>query len=53
MGRFGDVAAWSFCQDKILTTAGEGGIVTTQRAELLDEMWAFKDHDNPRGGLLP
>jgi dTDP-4-amino-4,6-dideoxygalactose transaminase len=44
VGSFGDVAAWSFCQDKILTTAGEGGTVTTSRTELWDAMWAFKDH---------
>ena len=43
-GSFGDVAAWSFCQDKILTTAGEGGMVTTSRPELWDAIWAFKDH---------
>jgi len=44
VGSFGDVAAWSFCQDKILSTAGEGGMVTTCRPELWDAMWAFKDH---------
>jgi dTDP-4-amino-4,6-dideoxygalactose transaminase len=44
VGSFGDVSAWSFCQDKILTTAGEGGMVTTNRADLCDAMWAFKDH---------
>jgi len=44
VGSFGDVAAWSFCQDKILTTAGEGGMLTTSRPELWDAMWAFKDH---------
>lgn len=44
VGSFGDVAAWSFCQDKILTTAGEGGMVTTHRTDLWDAMWAFKDH---------
>ncbi|QVV68728.1 DegT/DnrJ/EryC1/StrS aminotransferase family protein [Synechococcus sp. LA31] len=44
VGSFGDVAAWSFCQDKILTTAGEGGMVSTHRADLWDAMWAFKDH---------
>ncbi len=44
VGSFGDAAAWSFCQDKILTTAGEGGMVTTNRVELWDAMWAFKDH---------
>ena len=36
MGAFGDGAAWSFCQDKILSTAGEGGMVTTSRADLWD-----------------
>jgi dTDP-4-amino-4,6-dideoxygalactose transaminase len=44
VGSFGDLAAWSFCQDKILTTAGEGGMVSTSRPELWDAMWAFKDH---------
>ena len=44
VGSFGDVAAWSFCQDKIISTAGEGGMVTTSRADLWDAMWAFKDH---------
>jgi len=44
VGSFGDVAAWSFCQDKILTTAGEGGMVSTSGPELWDVMWAFKDH---------
>ena len=44
VGSFADVAAWSFCQDKIMSTAGEGGMVTTSRPELWDAMWAFKDH---------
>ena len=44
VGSLADVAAWSFCQDKIMSTAGEGGMVTTSRAELWDSMWALKDH---------
>ena len=44
VGSFGDVSAWSFCQDKILSTAGEGGMVTTNRTDLWDSMWALKDH---------
>ena len=44
VGSFGDVSAWSFCQDKIMTTAGEGGMVTTSNSDLWDVMWAFKDH---------
>ena len=46
VGCFGDVAAWSFCQDKIMTTAGEGGMVITSRPELWDAMWSFEDHGN-------
>ena len=44
VGSFGDVAAWSFCQEKIISTAGEGGMVTTNRADLWDLIWSFKDH---------
>jgi dTDP-4-amino-4,6-dideoxygalactose transaminase len=44
VGTFGDVAAWSFCQDKIITTGGEGGIVATNDRGLWDRMWSFKDH---------
>jgi dTDP-4-amino-4,6-dideoxygalactose transaminase len=44
VGTFGDVGAWSFCQDKIMTTGGEGGMVTTNDAELWSKMWSFKDH---------
>ena len=44
VGSFGDVNAWSFCQEKIISTGGEGGMVTTNRADLWDLMWAFKDH---------
>ncbi len=44
VGSFGDIAAWSFCQDKIMTTAGEGGMVTTNHRDLWSAMWAFKDH---------
>lgn len=44
VGSFGDVAAWSFCQEKVISTGGEGGMVTTNRVDLWDLMWAFKDH---------
>jgi dTDP-4-amino-4,6-dideoxygalactose transaminase len=44
VGSLGDIAAWSFCQDKIMTTAGEGGMVTTNNKELWQKVWAFKDH---------
>ena len=44
VGSLGHVAAWSFCQDKIMTTGGEGGMVTTNNEALWKKMWAFKDH---------
>jgi dTDP-4-amino-4,6-dideoxygalactose transaminase/nucleoside-diphosphate-sugar epimerase len=43
-GSFGDVAAFSFCQDKIMTTAGEGGMVCTRDESLWKKMWAYRDH---------
>ena len=44
VGSIGHVGAWSFCQDKIMTTGGEGGMVTTNDEALWRDMWSFKDH---------
>lgn len=44
VGSIGHVGAWSFCQDKIMTTGGEGGMVTTNDEALWRTMWSFKDH---------
>ncbi|KAB1515168.1 DegT/DnrJ/EryC1/StrS family aminotransferase [Photobacterium damselae] len=44
VGSIGHVGAWSFCQDKIMTTGGEGGMVTTNDKDLWDRMWSYKDH---------
>ena len=44
VGSIGDVGCWSFCQDKIMTTGGEGGMVTTNDRELWSRMWSYKDH---------
>ena len=44
VGSIGHIGAWSFCQDKIMTTGGEGGMVTTNDKELWSKMWSFKDH---------
>jgi dTDP-4-amino-4,6-dideoxygalactose transaminase len=44
VGSLGHVAAFSFCQDKILTTGGEGGMVTTNDAQLWNRAWSYKDH---------
>lgn len=44
VGSIGHVGAWSFCQDKIMTTGGEGGMVTCHDRALWSRMWSFKDH---------
>ncbi|RLB69875.1 MAG: aminotransferase [Deltaproteobacteria bacterium] len=44
VGSFGDVAAFSFCQDKIMTTGGEGGMLTTNREDVFEKAWSLKDH---------
>jgi dTDP-4-amino-4,6-dideoxygalactose transaminase len=44
VGSIGDAGAFSFCQDKIMTTGGEGGMLTTDDTELWERAWAFKDH---------
>jgi len=44
VGSLGDVAAFSFCQDKIMTTAGEGGMLTTNDENIWRRVWSYKDH---------
>ena len=44
VGTFGEVAAFSFCQDKIISTAGEGGMLLTNDRPLWEAAWSFKDH---------
>ena len=44
VGTFGDVSAWSFCQDKIISTGGEGGMVTTNSTKHWETIWSLKDH---------
>lgn len=44
VGSIGHVGCWSFCQDKIMTTGGEGGVVTTNNKALWSKMWSYKDH---------
>lgn len=44
VGSIGHISAWSFCQDKIMTTGGEGGMVTTNDENLWRFMWEYKDH---------
>lgn len=51
VGSFGDVAAWSFCQDKIMSTGGEGGMLTTDRKALSEKVWSYKDHGKSRAAM--
>ncbi len=44
VGSFGDVGVFSFCQDKIITTAGEGGMLVTSDEGIWERAWSFKDH---------
>ena len=44
VGSIGHIGCWSFCQDKIMTTGGEGGMVTTSDEGLWSKMWSYKDH---------
>lgn len=44
VGSLGDVAAFSFCQDKILTTGGEGGMLVTNDEDIWRRAWSYKDH---------
>ena len=44
VGSFGDMAIWSFCNDKIITTGGEGGMISTNNKKFYEIANAYKDH---------
>jgi dTDP-4-amino-4,6-dideoxygalactose transaminase len=44
VGGIGHMGAWSFCQDKIMTTGGEGGMLTLNDSEWWSRAWSYKDH---------
>jgi dTDP-4-amino-4,6-dideoxygalactose transaminase len=44
VGSLGDFGSFSFCQDKIITTGGEGGMLLTQDERMWSRAWAYKDH---------
>ena len=52
VGSFGDAAAFSFCQDKIISTGGEGGLVTFRDNDAFEFAWSFKDHGKDRTRAL-
>ncbi|OGA24460.1 MAG: aminotransferase [Betaproteobacteria bacterium RIFCSPLOWO2_02_FULL_67_26] len=43
-GSLGDAAAFSFCQDKIISTGGEGGMLLTNDRAVWERAWSYKDH---------
>ena len=43
VGSFGDISVWSFCNDKILNTLGEGGVVATKNFNYFKKLWSLKD----------
>lgn len=44
VGSYGHISAFSFCQDKIITTGGEGGLLATNDCGLWEKAWSYKDH---------
>lgn len=44
VGTMGDFGSFSFCQDKIISTGGEGGMLLTNDTILWKRAWSFKDH---------
>ena len=44
VGSFGDISTWSFCQDKIISTGGEGGMISTNNKLLFLKLWSIKEH---------
>ena len=44
VGSIGHIGCWSFCQDKIMTTGGEGGMIATNNESLWRKIWSMKDH---------
>jgi len=52
VGSFGDAAAFSFCQDKILTTGGEGGMLVTDSREVWERAWSYKDHGKDHRSVI-
>ncbi len=44
VGSFGHISTWSFCQDKIISTGGEGGMISTNNKKLWLKLWSLKDH---------
>ena len=44
VGSIGHIGCWSFCNDKIMTTGGEGGMIATNDENIWRKVWSIKDH---------
>jgi len=44
VGSFGHIGTWSFCQDKIISTGGEGGMITTSSNNIFKKILSYRDH---------
>lgn len=53
VGSIGDIGTHSFCQDKIMTTGGEGGMLVTQSETLWSRLWSLKDHGKNYAAMYP
>lgn len=51
VGSIGHIGAFSFCQDKIMTTGGEGGMITTNDERLWNRAWSYRDHGRSYDGV--
>ena len=43
VGSFGDISIWSFCNDKIISSGGEGGIISLDKKTLFKSLWSYRD----------
>lgn len=44
VGSFGDVSTWSFCTDKIISTLGEGGMISTNNRNIYNFCKRYINH---------
>ncbi len=44
VGSFGEVATWSFCTDKIISTLGEGGMISTNKKKIYEYCKRYINH---------
>ena len=52
VGSFGDASAFSFCQDKIITTGGEGGLLVLSDTAAWERAWSYKDHGKSHAAMF-